>query len=179
MRGILLAWYNTMSVLPTHKYQKTHLQFSLKAVMLTSQWFSDSVTRSTRTTKSRETFAETEWRLLSKITWTTWQLWSGMQKKRLKDYENSSLGTGSNSLYNPFNIKPLKRQNKLLLQDFFGRLSADSLSGSLMLLDHLYFTGSGCHPCKVHLTRTLWTHETKAAFTPNTKTSSFVTRQVK
>lgn len=74
-----------------------------------------------------------------------------MQEKRLKDYENSSLGTGSNSRYNPLNIKPLKRQYKLLLRDFFGRLSADSLYGSLMLLDHSYFTGSGRHPCKVHL----------------------------
>lgn len=45
-----------------------------------------------------------------------------MRKKRLKDYEKGSLGTGSDALHNPFNIKPSERQYKLLLRDLFGKL---------------------------------------------------------
>lgn len=83
-----------------------------------------------------------------------------MQKKRLKDYEKGSLGTGSGALHNPFNIKPVGKTIWAFITGLVWKVASLKCTagpaGPLTPLDLSHFAEVDITPVQRIFTRTFW-----------------------
>lgn len=83
-----------------------------------------------------------------------------MQKKKLKDYEKGSLGTGSDALHNPFNIKPVGKTIWAFITGLVWKVASLKCTagpaGPLLPLDLSHFAEVDITPVQCIFTRTFY-----------------------